>query len=289
MLTFYAMIVAGLLFFSLLKDLGTFEAPPSAFQSKTIDKFKLIDPIVFIGSISIFIWIILAIFYPIYFYNFDIEKSLNSYREWQTFNAAMIALTASLIAYSATTIRYNSEKARSRRTAYSKLPAAASELADYTKEVIDFYSDIIIHFRSSATMKSIPTPPSEPSNYSSTFDEASRYGDDELNVTLQSIRNRLQILSSIIKSDYKGLTGMTSLHVGQSTLEGHLVYAATIAAMSNRLFNYGRPNCEITLGPYHFKEIAQPVEISNNGGFISIRKKTYELHCRELNNWVYGK
>ncbi|WP_353180315.1 hypothetical protein [Delftia acidovorans] len=169
----------------------------------SISKYALMF---FFGAVII-IYFFCMIVYPAFLYKMEWAGIRKIWIDWQTYNAAMIALIASLIAYKATTYQYHKERDNNYRASKARLPHALSEICEYLKQCAQLREQLIfIRARGGHLESGRVIAPELPNKAISEIVECIRFSNATVGDYLAKIVEELQVFharaSEASKSEY---------------------------------------------------------------------------------------
>lgn len=164
-----------------------------------------------------------------------------TWMDWQTYNAAIIALLASFVAYKATVFNYQQERKNNLIAAKSLLPQALDDLCNYTRECVDInYSvqDLAIGgWESDRFFRDNPTLPNPSRDSLATISDCIKYADRELGSYLAEILNNIQLINA--RTDNLR-TGKYSAENLERITKGNIQKIAHLRAKIDSLFSFAR-------------------------------------------------
>lgn len=144
------------------------------------------------------------VIYPLIKSGFDWNHTQLVWKEWQTFNAGIIALLSSVIAYFVLEVSADKQRERNFSAAKAFLPEALSELSRYCKSYGPILAELSEHFRGPAgTEALLPIKkfklPDQPENYREVFRNCIRYSDPHVGQLLSNLLSSIQIHRSRLR------------------------------------------------------------------------------------------
>lgn len=190
------------------------------------------------GTILFFIILIIyaisMLVYPAVVYKLNWIDVHEVWMDWQTYNAAIVALIASIIAYKATTYQYHKERANNYRAAKSLLPHALSDICDYIDQCVQIHQYMYHRSRREELSAEVHAP-LPPTQAISAIVECIRFSDIEVGDYLAKIVEDLQLFQ------VRATSATAQNYSPHSTTEiAHIKYLATTRFKINELFDYAR-------------------------------------------------
>ncbi|WP_349335366.1 hypothetical protein [Delftia sp. DS1230] len=153
----------------------------------------------------IVIHIFSMIVYPLFKSKFNFTWIHQTWMDWQTYNAAFIALIASFIAYKATVYNYTKERENNFFATKALLPHALDNLCSYTKDCAKINLSLISRARGGSSSRSyfqqypniIPIPDKDAM---AVFTDCIRYSDRNLGKYLAKILEEIQVINARLES-----------------------------------------------------------------------------------------
>lgn len=209
-------------------------------------------------SAFIIVYILSMIVYPAVIYKlnwFDIHQA---WIDWQTYNAAIIALIASIIAYKATTYQYHKERENNYRAAKSLLPHALSELCDYLDDCAQLHA-YFYHRSLNRELNAVITTPPLPNQAISTMVECIRFSDTTVGDYLAKIIEDLQLFQT------RAISATAQNYSPHRSTEIARIRELAIARFKiNELFDYARNEEDFSATIVNLDEINRTVVILFN-------------------------
>lgn len=203
-----------------------------------------------IAIFFILIHLLAMIIYPLVNSKLSWTRIHQTWMDWQTYNAAFIALIASFIAYKATVYNYSKERENNFFAEKALLPHALDTLCSYTKDCAEINLSLIGRARTGSGSKSyfrqfpdsIPTPNKDAL---AVFTACIRYSDRDLGRYLAKILEEIQVINARLESlrendfNYEIIPEIT---------DAQLMYIAGTRFKLESLFSFARNEIE------YFKE-----------------------------------
>jgi hypothetical protein len=196
--------------------------------------------------------------YPLLKYGYDWRELVGVWSEWQSFNAAMIAITASVIALYVTQISERKSTERKFMVASVLLPHSLGELSAYFNDSADLYTEALncIKARKNDHSKLLEAKmPKISDDYKLTFSRCIEYGDAQTAQFLGDLLADMQVHQARMRNVISVLSvERHSMQISVINIVSNVYLLGHLSVMVERLFPFFRRTVPLDTSPFQLSE-----------------------------------